>query len=216
MKTDKQLQTDVMAELSWDPSVNAAHIGVEVEQGVVTLSGHVENLTEKWSAERVVKRVSGVRAVAFDLDVKLPETDKRNDTDIAVAAINILEYASSIPKGAIQVTAEDGVLTLRGDVAWDYQRQTAESLLEGLNGVRNVINLVSVKPNVSLSAVRSEIESALKRRAYLDAQEIQVTVEGDVITLSGKVHSWTEKNLAINSAWGTPGVRSVVDKLSFV
>jgi osmotically-inducible protein OsmY len=216
MKTDKQLQKDVMSELSWESSINAAHIGVEVEQGVVTLSGHVDNLSQKWIAERVVKRVSGVRAVAFDLEVKLPDADKRNDTDIALSAINTLEYANSIPKGAIQVTAEDGVITLRGEVVWDFQRQTAESLIKGLNGVRNVINLLAVKPKVSLTAVKSEIEAALKRRAYLDAQEINVAVAGDVITLSGKVHNWTEKNLAINSAWSTPGVRSVVDKLSFV
>jgi osmotically-inducible protein OsmY len=216
MKTDKQLQKDVMDELSWDSSINAAHIGVEVEQGVVTLSGHVDNLSQKWTAERVVKRVSGVRAVAFDLEVKLVDSDKRSDTDIALSAINTLDYASSIPKGSVQVSAENGVLTLRGDVAWDYQRQAAETLVKGLSGVRNVINLVSVKPKVSLTAVKSDIEAALKRRAYLDAQEIQVTVEGDAITLSGKVHNWTEKNLAINSAWSTPGVRSVVDKLSFV
>lgn len=215
MKTDKQLQKDVMAELSWEPSINAAHIGVEVEQGVVTLSGYVDNLSQKWTAERVVKRVSDVRAVAFDLEVKLKDVEKRDDTDIALLAINILESASSIPKGLIHVSAEDGVVTLRGEVVWDFQRQAAESMVRGLHGVRNVINLVSVKPKVSLTAVKSEIEAALKRRAYLDAQAIHVLVDGDAITLTGKVHNWTEKNLAINSAWSTPGVRSVVDKLVF-
>jgi osmotically-inducible protein OsmY len=216
MKTDKQLQKDVMAELSWEPSINAAHIGVEVEQGVVTLSGHVDNLTQKWTAERVVKRVGGVRAVAFDLEVNLADSDKRNDTDIALSAINTLDYASSIPKGMIHVTVEDGVVTMRGEVPWDFERQAAESMLRGLHGVRNVINLVSIKPRVSLTAVKGQIEAALKRRADLDAQEINVTVEGDAITLGGKVHSWTEKNLAIHSAWSTPGVRHVIDKTVFV
>lgn len=216
MKTDKQLQKDVMSELYWEPSINAAHIGVEVEQGVVTLSGHVDNLTQKWTAERVVKRVAGVRAVAFDLVVKLPDSDKRSDTDIALLAINMLESSSTIPKGTIHVTVEDGVVTLRGDVTWDFERQAAESMLRGLHGVRSVINLVAIKPKVSLTAVKAEIEAALRRRAYLDAQQIQVAVEGDAITLSGKVQNWAERNLAINSAWSTPGVRSVVDKLSFV
>ena len=216
MKTDKQLQKDVMAELSWEPSINAAHIGVEVEQGVVTLSGHVDNLTQKWTAERVVKRVGGVRALAFDLEVKLTDTDKRNDTDIALSAINTLDYASSMPKGAIHIAVEEGVVTMRGEVAWDFERQAAESMVRGLHGVRNVINLVSIKPKVSLTAVKAEIEAALKRRADLDAQEINVTVEGDAITLSGKVHSWTEKNLAIHSAWSAPGVRSVIDKTVIV
>lgn len=215
MKTDKQLQKDVVAELSWEPSINAAHIGVEVDQGVVTLSGHVDNLTQKWTAERVVKRVGGVRAVAFDLQVKLADTDKRSDTDIALSAINTLEYASAIPKGGIHITVEDGVVTLRGEVAWDFERQAAESMVRGLHGVRNVINLVSIQPKVSLTVVKAEIEAALRRQAYLDAQQIQVAVEGDAITLSGKVQNWTEKNLAIQSAWSTPGVRSVIDKLTF-
>ena len=108
------------------------------------------------------------------------------------------------------------MVTLRGEVIWDHQRQTAESLVRGLHGVANVINMVSIKPKVSLTAVRSEIEAALKRRAHLDAQDIHITVEGDAITLSGKVHHWIEKNLAIHSAWSTPGVRSVIDKLVFV
>lgn len=215
MKTDKQLQKDVMAELSWEPSINAAHIGVEVEQGVVTLSGYVDNLAQKWTTERVVKRVNDVRAVALDLEVKLPDSQRRDDTDIALSAINILDSSSSIPKGLIHVSSEDSVVTLRGEVAWDFQRQAAESMVRGLQGVRSVINLVSVKPKVSLTAVKSEIEAALKRRAYLDAQAINVLVDGDAITLTGKVHNWTEKNLAINSAWSTPGVRSVVDKLVF-
>ena len=215
MKTDKQLQKDVMAELSWEPSINAAHIGVEVENGVVTLSGHVDKLTQKWTAERVVKRVAGVRAVAFDLEVKLADTDRRSDTDIALSAINTLDYASAIPKGCIHITVEDGVVTMRGEVAWDFERQAAESMFRGLHGVRNVINLVAIKPKVSLTVVKAEIEAALRRRACLNAQQIEVTVEGDVITLSAKVQSETERHLAIHAAWVPPGVRSVVDKLTF-
>jgi osmotically-inducible protein OsmY len=123
---------------------------------------------------------------------------------------------STIPKDAIRAMVEQGTITLSGEVEWDYQRHAAENTVRNLMGVRGVINLISVKPKVNVSVVKSEIEAALKRRAYLDAQEISVSVEGDALTLSGKVHSWTEKNLAINSAWSTPGVRKVVDKLMFV
>ena len=216
MKTDKQLQEDVMRELAWESSINSAHIGVEVDQGVVTLLGHVDTFAEKWGAERAVKRVSGVHTVAVELDVKLKGAAKRTDSDIALSVSHSLAYLSTIPKDAIRAMVEQGTITLSGEVEWDYQRHAAENTVRNLMGVRGVINLISVKPKVNVSVVKSEIEAALKRRAYLDAQEISVSVEGDALTLSGKIHSWTEKNLAINSAWSTPGVRKVVDKLMFV
>lgn len=215
MKTDKQLQEDVLAELAWEASVNAAHIGVEVDQGVVTLTGHVESFGEKWGAERAAKRVNGVRAVAIEMDVKVKDAMKRTDADMALAAVNALQWLSTIPKNAIQVSVEHGTITLAGSVAWEYQREAAVSAVRGLLGVRGILNQIVVKPKVNLTAVKNEIEAALKRRAALDAQEITVSVDGEVITLGGKVHSWAEKNLAINSAWNTPGVKSVVDKLVF-
>lgn len=215
MKTDKQLQEDVLAELAWEASVNAAHIGVEVDQGVVTLTGHVESFGEKWGAERAAKRVNGVRAVAIEMDVKVKDAMKKTDADIALAAVNALQWLSTIPKNALQVSVEHGTITLSGSVAWEYQREAAVSAVRGLLGVRGILNQIIVKPKVNITTVKNDIESALKRRASLDAQEISVAVDGDAITLSGKVHSWAEKNLAINSAWSTPGVRTVVDKLVF-
>ncbi len=215
MKTDKQLQEDVLAELAWEASVNAAHIGVEVDQGIVTLTGHVESFGEKWGAERAAKRVTGVRAVAIEMDVKVKDAIKKTDADIALAAVNALQWLSTLPKNAIQVSVEHGTITLTGSVAWEYQREAAVSAVRGLLGVRGILNQIIVKPKVNISAVKNDIEAALKRRASLDAQEIAVAVDGDAITLSGKVHSWAEKNLAINSAWSTPGVRTVVDKMVF-
>lgn len=214
MKTDKQIQSDVLAELQWEPSVNAAHIGVEVKDGVVTLSGHVDNFAEKWAAERAAKRVKGVAALAIDMDVSLQSGDKRNDSDIARAVINALQWTSTVPGQSIQVAVENGMVTLSGQVDWNYQREAAANGVRNLIGVRGVFNQILVRPKVNVTAVKSDIEHALKRRAYLDAENINVGLQGDAITLSGKVGSLWEKSLAVQAAWGTPGVRSVVDKLT--
>jgi osmotically-inducible protein OsmY len=149
------------------------------------------------------------------MDVKVKDAMKKTDADIALAALNALQWLSSIPKNAIQVSVEHGTITLSGTVSWDYQREAAVSAVRGLLGVRGILNQITVKPKVNITAVKNDIEAALKRRASLDAQDIAVSLDGDAITLSGKVHSWSEKNLAINSAWSTPGVRSVIDKLVF-
>ncbi len=214
MKSDKQLQSDVLAELQWEPSVNAAHIGVEVKDGVVTLSGHVDNFAEKWAAERAAKRVRGVRALAIDMDVTLQTGDKRNDSDIARAVINALQWTSTVPGQTIQVAVENGMVTLTGTVDWNYQREAAANSVRILSGVRGVFNQIVVRPRVNLTTVKSDIEHALKRRAFLDSENIQIGLEGDSITLSGKVGSLWEKSLAVQTAWGAPGVRHVVDKLS--
>lgn len=213
MKTDKQLQEDVLAELDWESSVNAAHIGVEVDQGVVTLSGHVDTYAEKWGAERAAKRVKGTRAVAIELDVKLRSTEKRTDSDVALSAVNAMQWLSTIPKDTVHVTVENGMITLSGNVVWNYQRDAAMAAVRNLSGVRGVINQILVKPRVNVTAIKSDIEAALKRHAILDAQQIAVSLDGDTITLSGKAPNWTEKNLAINAAWNSPGVRYVVDKI---
>lgn len=216
MKTDKQLQEDVLAELAWESSVNSAHIGVEVNQGVVTLSGHVDTYAEKWGAERAAKRVQGVRAVAIEMDVKLKSSEKRTDSDIALSAINAMQWLSTVPKDTVHTTVENGMITLSGDVVWNYQRDAAVAAVRNLAGVRGVVNQIIVKPRVNVTAVKGDIEAALKRHAALDAQQIVVSLDGDTITLSGKVQNWSEKNLAINAAWNSPGVRYVVDKLVLV
>lgn len=213
MKSDKQLQEDILAELKWEPSVNAAHIGVGVDQGIVTLSGHVDSYAEKWGAERAAKRVSGTRAVAIELDVKLKSSDKRSDADIALSAVNRMQWQTTIPKDAVQVTVENGMITLSGNVPWSYQRDAAFAAVRNLTGCVGVINQIVVKPRVNTIAVKGDIEAALKRHATTEAQKITVVVDGDLVTLSGKVPTWSEKHLAINAAWNSPGVRSVVDKI---
>ena len=214
MKTDAQLKQDIIAELTWEPSVNASQIGVEVKNGTVTLAGHVDSYTEKWQAERAAQRVSGVKGLAVEIDVKLPGLSKRTDADIAQSVRHSLEWTSWLPKDSIKVKAENGWITLSGEVEWDYQRQSAKDAVRSLLGVVGVSDEISIKPKASMTAVKSEIEAALKRRAHTDAQQISVDVRGADVTLSGSVHSWSERELAASSAWSTPGVRKVVDNIT--
>ena len=214
MKTDTQLQQDVIAELKWEPSVNAAQIGVEVKDGIVTLAGHVSSYAEKLGAERAAQRVSGVKALAIEMDVKLSGSGKRTDADIARSVENVLQWTTYVPKDSVKVMVESGWITLSGEVDWEYQRQAAAKGVRYLMGVTGVSDQIVIKPKVSLSAVKSEIEAALKRRATADAKNISVEVRGADLTLTGTVHSWAERDLARHSAWGTPGVRNVVDNMS--
>jgi len=216
MKTDSQLQQDVMAELQWEPAVHAAQIGVEVNGGVVTLAGEVSSYAEKWNAERAAQRVNGVKALAIEMTVKLSEFGLRSDADIAQSAKNVLSWTSSLPADAIKVLVEGGWLTLSGDVEWQYQRQDAAASVRYLPGVTGVSNQIAIKPALSASVVKADIEAALKRRAAADTQTIAVDVHGADVTLTGTVHGWAERDLATRSAWSTSGVRNVFDKLTLV
>lgn len=210
-KSDTQLQRDVLAELKWEPSVNAAEIGVEVKDGIVTLAGHVNTYAQKWDAERATQRVAGVKALAVEMDVKIEGMNNRTDADIARSAENVLQWTTYLTKDAVKIKVEKGWVTLTGEVEWQYQRQAATAAIRYLMGVTGVSDQISIKSKVSAPVVKADIEAALKRRAQQDAHEISVSVNGADVTLTGKVHSWSERELAHNTAWGTPGVRSVVD-----
>ena len=214
MKTDTQLQSDVIAELSWEPSINAEDIGVEVKDGIVTLAGHVGTYAEKIDAERATMRVSGVKALAVEMDVKIAGSSARNDVDIARSVDNVLQWTTYLPKNTVKIKVESGIVTLSGEVSWEFQRAAAINAIRYLMGVKGVNDQLVIKPNLSAPAVKADIEAALKRRAQKDANEISVSVHGADVTLSGKVHSWSERELATNTAWGSPGVRSVVDKIT--
>ena len=213
-KTDNQLKQDIIAELSWESSVNAAQIGVEVKQGIVTLAGHVDSFAEKWNAEAAVQRVSGVKALAVELQVTLPGSSQRTDADIARTATNVLEWTTYLPKDAIKVMVENGWITLSGEVEWEYKKREATSAVRYLMGVTGVSDQITIKPLVSTSAVKTDIEAALKRRAVSDAQNISVEVHGSNVTLTGTVHNWSERELAASTAWCTPGVHNVVDNIN--
>jgi osmotically-inducible protein OsmY len=214
MKSDHQLQLDVLAELSWEPSVNAEDIGVEVKDGIVTLAGHVNSYAEKIDAERATMRVSGVKALAVEMDVKLIGSSARNDVDIARSVDNVLQWTTYLPEKSIKIKVEAGQVTLSGEVAWEFQRQAAVSAVRYLMGVKGVNDQLVIKPKISAPVVKADIEAALKRRAQKDAQDISVSVHGTDVTLSGKVHSWSERELATNTAWASPGVKRVVDNIT--
>lgn len=214
MKTDAQLQGDVIAELKWDSSINATKIGVEVHDGVVTLSGHVDRYSEKWAAERAAQKVTGVKALAVELDVNLPGSSNRTDSDIARTAENVLEWTTNWPKDHVKVLVEKGWITLSGQLDYEYQRQIASSAVRHLMGVTGVSNQTILKPNVISSSVKADIVAALKRRALTDAEEVMVTVNGGKVTLTGVVQSWSEHDMVSDSVWNTPGVTDVSDNIS--
>jgi len=205
MKSDKQVQRDVVAELGWEPSVNATQIGVEVSDGVVTLAGHVGSYAEKLNAERAAQRVAGVT---------LPGSSRRLDADIARSAENVLQWTTSVPPECIKIKVENGWITLSGPVEWDFQRRAAAEAVRHLMGVTGVSDQITIKPRVSSTIVKSDIEAALKRRAQSHADGISVEVRGNDVTLTGIVNSWSERQLAVNSAWGAPGVHNVMDNMT--
>ncbi|AMP00124.1 BON domain protein [Collimonas arenae] len=213
MKTDRQLRQDVMDELAWDPSINDTDIGVEVKDGVVTLEGHLSSYAEKYAAERAAQRVAGVKGVAVEIDVRLPGTSERSDADIVRASELALEWNVLVPKDKVKVLVEDGWVTLSGELERDYQRVAAGNAIRNLMGVIGVSNQISVKPAVLPSDVKVKIEAALQRRAHIETQRLTVLVNGDQVTLTGPVRSWSERYAALQAAAAASGVTRVVDKM---
>lgn len=213
MKTESQLQQDVQAELKWEPSVDAAHLGVTVKDGIVTLSGHVASYAEKWHAEKAAQRVAGVNGLAVEIEVKLAGSSQRDDADIARSVDNVLQWSSFAPTKSIQVLVEKGWVTLSGQVRWEFERLSAASVIRHLLGVTGVSNQITLKQEPSSTVVKADIEAALKRRAQNDAARIRVEVSGSKVTLSGTAHNWAERDLASQAAWSAPGVDDVVDNI---
>lgn len=214
MKSDIQIQQDVMDELKWEPYLSASEIGVAVKNGVVTLSGQVDSYSKKLSAEKVAKRVAGVKAVAEDIQVGISSSYRKTDAEIADAVVNALKWHTAVQEEKIKIKVEDGVVKLEGEVEWDYQRINARTAIENLTGVKSVINLITVKPRIKASDIQQHINSALVRSATIDAEKINVEVFGSKVTLRGKVRSFAEKEDAERAAWAAPGVLSLESNLT--
>ena len=215
MKTNSQLLRDVRDQLEWEPSIREEEIAVAVRDGVVTLSGHVPSYADRYIAIYVVEHVAGVKAVADELEVKLPWSHARTDTELAHAAVHVLAWHVQLPDDGVKVAVRDGWLTLEGEVEWQYQRGAAERALRTLKGVRGVTNLVSVKPTrISQFDVSQKIKVALRRSADLVADHISVETRDGAITLRGSVRSFAERRDAERAAWGAPGVKEVDDRLA--
>lgn len=213
MKDDLHLQQRVIDALEFEPSVDAAHIGVSARDGVVALSGHVGSFAEKFAAERTVRQVKGVKAVAQELEVRLPADKKLADDEIAARVVKLLQWDAAIPSDRISVKVEHGIVTLSGAVDWHYQRAEAEYDVRKLSGVRAVVNDITVTPKPRAADVRAEIRAAIERNAELDADNITVAVSGGRVTLGGKVSAWTEREAAERAAWSAPGVTEVEDRI---
>jgi osmotically-inducible protein OsmY len=210
---DKKLRLDIIDELDFEPSIDSADIGVSVEDGVVTLTGHVPTYAQRTTAENVVRRVKGVKGIAQEIEVRPFGKYATSDDDIAKRALNTLEWNSIVPKDAVQVKVQKGWVTLTGKVEWQYQKLGAGDAIQGLAGILGIINNIDVAPRASVPDVKKRIEDALKRQAEVHAQDINVRVTGAKVTLEGKVTAWAEKNVVERAAWSAPGVRAVEDDI---
>jgi osmotically-inducible protein OsmY len=213
MRTDNDIKRDVELELEWEPDIDAKNIAVKVADGVVTLTGFVSSYSDKYEAERVAKRLRGVKAVANDLEVKLATGSDRPDPDIAHDAVDKLHRDLPYSSKNIQLTVRQALITLEGDVDWDFQRRSAEAAVRNVKGAKGVINLIRIKERVSTADVKKKIEEALKRSAEVDASRITVMTDGGTVTLRGRVRSWAEKEQAEKAAWRAPGVFEVKDEI---
>jgi osmotically-inducible protein OsmY len=213
MRTDGDIERDVKEELKWGPDLDASDIAVSVKDGVVTLAGFVKSFTDKYEAEAAAKRVAGVAAVANDLEVRLPAIDQRPDPDIARDAVAAIKSQLPISSEHIKIVVKNGWVTLEGTAEWQYQRNTAETAVRRIKGVKGVSNSIVLKPRAEPTEIKKKIQEAFKRNAQVDADRITVEANGSEVVLKGSVRSWIEREEAERAAWAAPGVTKVEDRI---
>ncbi len=213
IRTDEEIQADVLEELKWNPRVQPNEIGVIVKDGIVTLTGWVDSYLKKMAAEEVAHRTRGVKAVANEIEVRLPGFAERTDADLAKAVLNALRWDAAIPTDKVDVTVSQGWVTLKGEVEFGFQKSDAERAVRRLSGVKGVINLITIKPRPSPGDLKQQIERALIRNAETDARNITVEVQGSKVILRGTVRSYAEKQAAEDTAWAAPGVSEVDNRI---
>jgi osmotically-inducible protein OsmY len=216
MRTDMELQKDVAEELKWEPRLNEDEIGVAVKDGVVTLTGFVPDYAQRRTAAKAAERVVGVRAVAQELVVKVPEMFRYSDTDLAHRVVNAFTWDVEVPSQKIQAKVENGWVTLEGVVDWQYQRNAAERAVRYLAGIKGVTNMITIAPSVSPYDVAQHIKAALHRTADIEAKRVEVTARDGKVVLTGTVRSWPERADIERAAWSASGVRVVDDRLAVV
>lgn len=210
---DNQLKQDIIDELDFEPSIDAANIGVSVDDGVVTLTGHVVSYAQKVTAEDVVRRVKGVKGIAQEIEIRLPGGNRTADDEIAKRALNLIQWNTVVPDDAVQVKVQKGWVTLTGNVEWQYQKSAAANAVRELAGVSGISNMIEVKPRASAFDIKKRIEEALKRNAEVEAKAINVDVSEGRVKLEGRVHAWAERSAVERAAWSAPGVRTVEDHI---
>lgn len=213
MKTDLEIQQDVMAEIKWEPLLNVSEIGVAVKNGVVTLSGAVDTYTKKLLAETAAKRVLGVKAIAEDIEVKVSGTGIKNDSEIAEAALSALKWQSTFLEENVKVKVESGWLTLEGQLEWEFMKSSAARAVENLVGVRGVTNAIKITPKLDPVDIKRKIKNAFHRSATIDSDNISIETIDNKVILTGKVRSWVEKKDAERAAWLAPGVNMIDNRL---
>ncbi len=216
MKTDSQLQQDVMDELQWEPRVDHANIGVAATDGVITLSGFASSYAEKIAAEKAARRIKGVRGLAEEIEVRLPSQAKTADPEIAKRIADIFDWSAMIPNNKIAVKVEHGWVTLTGMVDGHFQRKSAVDFASRISGVKGVSNQITVKAAPSPLDVKDRIMAAFRRNADLDASSITVSADGNTVRLGGQVHAWYERQIAERAAWSAPGVDRIEDNIMLV